>query len=350
MRHAVLLFAIAVLAVVALLPPPHATSVPTAPGPETRRPMLWRLEGDTPVYLFGTIHLPDERVTDLLGVVEDAFEGSDVFYAEIALEPGAAASVQHLLLLPGEPWLDEQVGPETWARIQKALEGGQIATPFLKHMRPWVVGIQLLQKAMAPPTHGHAEADEAADDENDEVPPQPMDLTLYQNATAAGKDTGGLETLEEQIDVFNSLTDEEQIEMLHEMLDVVEGQQAAAEGGSGTEESAKAEAFTEEIEGMIRLYRTGDIDGVAKLVRASVEAGGETTKKFMTRLIDDRNVRMADRILAARAKHAGRTIFVAVGAGHYPGKLGILQLLRDQGHTVRRLEAGSEIEQSVEVK
>jgi len=50
------------------------------------KPMLWKITKDTlaePSYLFGTIHLNDERVTTLHPAAELAFSMSDVFYAEI---------------------------------------------------------------------------------------------------------------------------------------------------------------------------------------------------------------------------------------------------------------------------
>ena len=42
-----------------------AVAVPT----QVERPLLWRIELAPPSYLFGTIHLPDERVTKLPPVV-----------------------------------------------------------------------------------------------------------------------------------------------------------------------------------------------------------------------------------------------------------------------------------------
>ena len=36
------------------------------------RPLLWRIELPTPSYLYGTIHLPDDRVTSLPPVVTEA--------------------------------------------------------------------------------------------------------------------------------------------------------------------------------------------------------------------------------------------------------------------------------------
>ena len=43
----------------------------------TENPYLWRIEGETPSYLFGTIHLPDPRVTTFHPEVVKAIRGAD---------------------------------------------------------------------------------------------------------------------------------------------------------------------------------------------------------------------------------------------------------------------------------
>lgn len=54
---------------------------------------------------------------------------------------------------------------------------------------------------------------------------------------------------------------------------------------------------------------------------------------FRERLIDDRNHRMAERLIPL----LDRRLFVAVGAGHLPGEQGILRLLEQRGFTATRV-------------
>lgn len=320
-------------------PPASATSA-EAP----RRPMLWVLEGETPVYLFGTIHLPDPRVTELLDVVVQAFDASDTFFAEVALEPGAQAAVQHLLFLEGETTLEDLLGEALYARVAPRMAAKGVPAPLLERFKPWVVTFQLLQDAVTPKATGQeddaggAEADPAAP----AGPPQAMDLTLYQNAVASGKEAGGLETIDEQIAVFDRQTAEDQKQMLEDILDVLE-QMDGDGGGARDEDGGEAARFSEMLASLVRLYRAGDEVGLGRTMAALTAEGGETMASFMEALLDDRNVRMADRILAQRAKRPGEVLFVAVGAGHFPGEKGILALLRAKGHTVTRLEADAEI-------
>lgn len=48
-------------------------------------PFLWKVTGEYRFHLFGTIYLPDPRVTILLPEVELALNDSKVFYAELDL-------------------------------------------------------------------------------------------------------------------------------------------------------------------------------------------------------------------------------------------------------------------------
>ena len=62
-------------------------------------PFLWEIGGESKSYLFGTVHLPDPRLTRLPGSVNRAFETSDAVFTEIALDPSSMlAQTSHLML------------------------------------------------------------------------------------------------------------------------------------------------------------------------------------------------------------------------------------------------------------
>src|SRR5215510_15315077 len=66
----------------------------------TQKPLLWRIEGPVPSYLYGTIHIPDQRVLALPEVVMRAMAASDAVYTEVQLDPAtitAAAGAGQLL-------------------------------------------------------------------------------------------------------------------------------------------------------------------------------------------------------------------------------------------------------------
>ena len=121
--------------------------------------------------------------------------------------------------------------------------------------------------------------------------------------------------------------------MIESFLGVIE-----ARRGDEGEEGEGADAVLDGYEELVRLYLAGDVEGLGRAIHEMAEGDSEALRKFLHRMFDERNVRMADRILKARGAAAGKTLFVAVGAGHYAGKTGILALLRRKGETLRRIE------------
>jgi uncharacterized protein YbaP (TraB family) len=151
---------------------------------------------------------------------------------------------------------------------------------------------------------------------------QPMDLAIPIAARLAGKKTDALEKVEEQIGIFDTMTTEDQIEMLVKTLDLIDEDAAA---GKNT------------ISDLVDVYLEGDLDAMFKFI-ASIE--GEPTekdKKFIKLILDDRNVHMADRLAERMKKNPGKVWFVAVGAAHYAGKIGVGELLKKKGFQLRRM-------------
>ncbi len=79
---------------------------------------------------------------------------------------------------------------------------------------------------------------------------------------------------------------------------------------------------------MIPLYLNQDLAGLSAMTTEETDA---SAKAFLKRLIDERSQRMLARILPLLGK---QTAFIAVGALHLPGQIGLLQLLADRGYIV----------------
>src|SRR4051812_48413416 len=95
----------------------------------TEKPFLWRIEGTVPSYLYGTVHVPDQRVLELPDVVRRAFEASDVFNAEIPLDGATQVAMMNKVMLPPGQDLRKIAGEEIFGRLVKAISkvlGGQL--------------------------------------------------------------------------------------------------------------------------------------------------------------------------------------------------------------------------------
>ena len=90
-----------------------AVAVPT----QVERPLLWRIELATPSYLFGTIHLPDERVTKLPPVVADVLDRCDALYTELPLELTYLMKQMDGMQLPKGATLRGALGDELYDEV-----------------------------------------------------------------------------------------------------------------------------------------------------------------------------------------------------------------------------------------
>ena len=89
---------------------------------------------------------------------------------------------------------------------------------------------------------------------------------------------------------------------------------------------------------LVRVYLSGDVEALLQeILRFEAEASDEV-QAYLERILQDRNVVLAQRILAAQRSHPRRRWFFAVGAGHLGGADGILALLRQNDVLLTRVE------------
>ncbi len=273
------------------------------------KPFLWKIEGEgTTSYLFGTIHLPDARVTALHSSVEQAFKDSEYVYTEIPLDTSDLIAQVNYLMLEGDQTLVDIIEPELLQRANNLVKDiNPILTinPFLK-FKVWALAtsLPLLEQQLNNPGV------------------LPLDAQLYQRAGSEGKGTGGIETIQEQLGYFDNLSQDEEIKMLRDTIEFMET--------TASQDQSLAEEF-------IQYYLQGDVNAFGALMVKYVKED-EFSKGFMKKILHDRNIIMADRIHAKLKKNPDRKYFFAVGAGHYWGDTGIQKLLKDKGLSVSSIE------------
>lgn len=292
-------------------PAAPAPAPPAAPAPKPA-PYLWLVEGPTRIYLFGTIHLPDPRVMSFPQVVRDAHAAADVVWGELSLEDQDSPKVQRAMFLPDKQTLKDVVPAATYEKLQAYLKARGAPAMIVERMKPiWASVVLGMLDAL--PLLASAE---------------PMDKLLLKEAAAAGKETGGLEVIEEQLQVFDAASAEAQARFLDQT--VTDLDQARVEG-------------KKPVEAMVKAYAEGDLEALHAEMAKMAASEDPDVKALSKRLLDDRNVTMVDRLLARTAKAPEKTYFVLVGAGHYPGPEGILALLAKKGLTTRRLAADEKL-------
>lgn len=257
--------------------------------------LLWRIEGagPSPSYVFGTIHSEDSRVLALPSSVQAVFDRTGVYVMEANVDGEAMLTMASSMMFADGRTLQQVVGDRLYAKAVAAAADYGLPDFAVQSMKPWALAMTL---SVPKPKTGIF-----------------LDMMLMQRAQEQGKLVAGLETVEEQLNVFDRLSLKEQTIMLDDTLRQLP-------------EMSRLFAQLHE------LYLARDLGQMIKLSDAQQAKGNrEVGKKIMEQLLSSRNRRMAER--AERYLKQGNA-FIAVGALHLPGEDGVLNLLAKRGYRV----------------
>ena len=132
--------------------------------------------------------------------------------------------------------------------------------------------------------------------------------TFIAMAAKQKKNIKGLETIEDQVAVFDSIPDSTEIANLKSMV---------VDFNKGVEEFKK----------LVAVYKTQDVDSMYRLTNQSPEL-----MEAEEELLVKRNSKWIPIIETNMQK---TSCFFAVGAAHLGGDIGVIALLRKQGYTVK---------------
>ncbi len=268
---------------------------PLAAAPPARGPLLWRVEGARPSYFFGTVHSADPRVRAIAPAALVALASSRSFHPEIELSPEIAAQMAARLFTSAAPDLETRLPPALWRRVCTAAARMGLPEPLLHRLSPGLAGLLFA-----------APADTADLDAT-------MDGQLAARARALGLPVAALETLDEQLDLFDQLEPAPAQAFLAEAID-------------------DSDAGYAQLARLIDAYASGDEARIATVVQE--EFARPAVRALAGPLLDHRN-----EIMAARAepwlRHGGA--FVAVGAAHLVGRRSVIERLRARGFTITRV-------------
>jgi len=258
--------------------------------------LLWRIDGAAPEssYLFGTMHVEDPRITELPAPVMRAFDASDSLTTEALLDVEQIMMVGTELLLTDGSTLQDLIGPELYGEVTRAMGARGLQSQIGALLKPWAIAVLLSQ----PRSQGGMF----------------LDRQLYDLATTRGKSVFGLESLSEQLQIFNAMSIDDQIQLLQETLTHIN-------------------AIPEMIEKLTRAYLDRNLARLTELANEQFALSGAHSRLKQDLLLD-RNIRMVER-MAPRLSEGNA--FIAIGALHLAGASGLLSLLQQQGYTLTRI-------------
>lgn len=257
--------------------------------------LLWKIERDgvQPSFLLGTMHSEDPRVLKVAPEVQRAFDSSASFTMEVVLNAQAILETSQAMTFSDGRNLKTVLGAELYTKIVPLMAQHGVPEMVLPTFKPWAIFLTL---SMPPAKTGIF-----------------LDAALYDAALAQKKTVHGLETVQEQLGIFERLTLAEQVQLIADAV----------------KHAGELNAVFEE---MINIYLKRDLPGLQALnEKYTASDNPKLEQKLMAELIDARNLRMFER-MAPRLKEG--KAFVAVGALHLPGDHGLLRLLERQGYRV----------------
>jgi uncharacterized protein len=250
-----------------------------------------------PSYLYGTFHLVCPADLKLSAATTKAMNDTKQLYLEIDFDdPNLQTRLLSVMMLPGGKSLKDLMNATDYTLLDRYLMQN--------------VGTGMAQMGMLRPVlllgfmyQGLLKCEPAS-----------YDLTLAEMAGRDKKEVLGLETIEQQVAIFDKIPLQEQIK---EVVDL----------------ARKPDAARQEMVTMLDAYKAQDLPRLMKLLKES-EFDVDSIK-FEDEMLTKRNSNWIPIIeKAARDK----STFFAFGAAHLGGNTGVINLLRQKGYTVKPVQ------------
>lgn len=260
--------------------------------------LLWQISGKDlkkPSYIFGTFHLLCKDQVVFSNELKQKLANADEVYFEVDLSNPRAMiqSLTSMNMKEGKKLRDLMTERE-YNKLDSILKADtKFSLSFFSRMKPYLVSTLFYTKFM-----------KCAQQSG-------IDMELMQLAKKNNKKINGLETLEYQASIFDSIPYEDQARELLKMTDSLSHMEA-------------------QFNDMLRVYLSQDLDKISQLSDDADMAGARYKSLFLT----NRNKNWVQQLKTLMPE---KSLFIAVGAGHLGGEDGVIDLLRKEGYKVKPL-------------
>lgn len=261
--------------------------------------LLWEISGNglrQPSYFFGTMHIlcPEdaklsEPLVRLIGSVKELYMELDMDNMKELF--GSIKAMN----MGGDTKLEKLLAPEEYARVKEYFENNsKLPFSMIENYKPMLLSAMIQEQSLpCKSTNG-------------------MEVIILNEGYKHKLDIKGLETMEFQAGLFDSIPYAEQAAELVKAIDSLPNQKS-------------------QTDSLLQNYRSQNLAALESQISNSEGPEG----KYLDLLLYQRNRNWVAQFDTIAAK--GPTLF-AVGAGHLPGKEGVLELLRKKGYTVTPLK------------
>jgi hypothetical protein len=246
--------------------------------------------GTPPSYLYGTIHLMPKKDFKIQPRLQQAFDSCLTLAMEVDLNLSLSDKIKMAqeTLLPGGKTLKDVMTPEEYKRLvsycKDSLDYSDKKFERYAHLKPFYFSSLLLQKEMKKT--------------------KSYEMEFNNMAKKKQKKTLGLESIQAQLQTINTVSIEDQVDMLMDEL-------------------GQPMLFDE----MLQSYLAEDLDKLYGLITKESASFPDFTENLL-------NKRNRNWIPVIEEQIKSQPTFIAVGAGHLPGDSGVINLLKQKGYQV----------------
>jgi len=258
---------------------------------------VWSIKGrHNTVYLAGSVHALPKEHAELSPQLERAYAASEVIVMEVDLDDlNPLEAVQYVTsngTLPADQDLKEVMGADRYAAVARLAASLDLPELVIARLEPWAAAMVLTQFALV---------------KSGFDPQLGIDMQLTMRAKTDGKRIDGLETVIDQLSIFDSRSLEEQSKFLVDSANDVP-------------------KMPEDLDRLVSAWRSGDM---RSLEREFVKERAQAPALY-DELLGKRNRKWLPQIEALL--DADQDCLVVVGTLHFVGRDGLLELLTRAGH------------------
>lgn len=258
--------------------------------------LLWEISGKNlkqPSYLFGTVHMICKEDFFMPDVVRSKFSAAEEVFLELDMDdPSMMMKMMTMMQLPKGQTIKQLFGDTAaYAAFDKKYQKitGMSASMFNTY-KPLMLMTMLTEKSLPCSTK------------------ESYEQTFMAIAVKEKKDIKGLETMEDQIAVFDGIPDSLEIANLQNMVN-------------------NFDKSIDEFKKLVAVYKQQDVEALYKFTASSPE---------LMNAQNDLLVKRNNNWIPVMQKNMETKVcFFAVGAAHLGGDIGVINLLRKQGFTVK---------------
>lgn len=264
--------------------------------------LLWRISGkniSSPSYLFGTMHMLCADDIQLSDTLRSAIGRADKVYLELDMDNlfemmGAMTKMK----MRNDTTLKDLLKPDEYQKVKAWFNDHSKLLPFsmLENYKPLLAASLIMEQQAS--SCGNFIS---------------MEQLIMEEAKKKDVEIKGLETVIYQMSIFDSIPYQYQAKQLLQLVD-----------GGDKKDSG------DEIKKLTDAYRSQQLSKMEEMTAGDKSIGG-----FTEVLLYRRNETWAKKL---EGLLGDRTLVFAVGAGHLPGKRGVIELLRKAGYKVEPLK------------